>query len=156
MADLPFDITTFTDPATGAIDPWVSIAVELVVGTIIGGILLINVLGVFNKIYGDILEYKRSFLVVGVANMINLVGLRGFISPMLKELPAAEAIVEYAIPAVIWVFLLKVFFEDMNLTHATVVGIVFFGITLILVPTYVNMALGYIFDLMQGNPITFP
>lgn len=134
MADflnIPFDLGSVASVASAnSTGFWISIITNLVIGTIVGGILLIVILGVFNRIYGEMLDYKRAFIVVLLANIINLVGVAGLLSSILAPIPLIGLI----LPILIWVLLLKLFFEDMSFLHALITGVVFFAVTIIAVP----------------------
>ncbi len=142
MADiLPFDLGSIAQmAASNSTGLWINLIIYLVISTAIGGALLIAVLGVFNRIYGEMLDYKRAFLVVLVANLINIIGIAGLLSGILGAVPFVGII----IPVVIWVLLLKLFFEDMSFLHALIVGVVFFAITLLAIPFLVNYITGFI------------
>ena len=81
------------------------------------------------------LNYKRAFIVVLLANIINLIGVVGFLSPFIGGIPFIGII----LPLLIWIILLKVFFEDMSFLHAIIVGVVFFALTIVLVPYAVGI-----------------
>ena len=144
MADfinIPFDLGSVAAMAsTDAMGLWVSIIINLVISTIVGGIVLIIVLGVFNRIYGEMLDYKRAFLVVLIANLINFIGIAGLLSSVLGGIPLIGII----LPVLIWVVLLKVFFEDMSFLHTLIVGVVFFAITLLAIPYLIGYVTGLI------------
>jgi hypothetical protein len=144
MADflnIPFDLNSIAQMgASNAAGLWVNIAISMVLSTVVGGILLIVVLGFFNRIYGEMLDYKRAFLVVLIVNILNFVGVVGILSPYISVVPYIGLI----LPLVIWIVLLKVFFEDMSFLHAIVVGAVFFAMTIIAIPYLVAIAASYI------------
>ena len=144
MADflnIPFDLNSVAQlGSTNTMGLWVNIIINLVLSTVVGGVLLIVVLGVFNRIYGEMLDYKRAFIVVLLANVINLVGIAGLLSPYLSVIPFIGLI----LPLLIWVVLLKVFFEDMSFLHALIVGAVFFVVTIIAVPYLISVVGSFI------------
>ncbi len=144
MADflnIPFDLNSVGQMAsTNATGLWINIIISMVLSTVVGGVLLIVVLGFFNRIYGEMLDYKRAFLVVLIVNVLNFVGVVGILSPFIGGIPFIGLI----LPLVIWVVLLKVFFEDMSFLHAIIVGAVFFALTIIAIPYLVAMAGSYI------------
>jgi hypothetical protein len=69
-------------------------------------------------------------LVVFLANLINMVGIVGLLTPFIAGIPFIGII----LPLLIWVVLLKLFFEDMSFLHALVIGAVFFALTIIAIP----------------------
>jgi hypothetical protein len=138
MADflnIPLDLNSVAELASAnALGFWVTIIINLVLATIVGGVVLIIVLGVFNRIYGEMLDYKKAFLVALTANLINLVGVVGLLAPFIAGIPFIGII----LPLLIWVLLLKMFFEDMSFLHALVVGAVFYVLTIVAVPYIVS------------------
>jgi hypothetical protein len=48
------------------------------------------------------------------------------------------------LPALIWIILLKVFFREMRFIHAVIIGIVFYLLTIALIPYFVGIVMGYI------------
>jgi hypothetical protein len=133
--NIPFDLNSVAQLASAnAMGFWVTIIINLVISTVVGGILLIIVLGVFNRIYGEMLDYKKAFLVVLIANIINLPIIVGLLSPFISVVPY----IGLFLPLIIWVLLLKIFFEDMSFLHALFVGVVFFVLTMVAVPYLVG------------------
>ena len=139
MADfinIPFDLGSVAELASAnAMGLWMNLIASLVLSTIVGGILLIIVLGVFNRIYGEMLDYKRAFLVVFIVNLINFVGIVGFLTPYIAGVP----FIGLVLPLIIWIVLLKVFFEDLSFIHTLIVGAVFFALTIIAVPYIISI-----------------
>jgi hypothetical protein len=134
--NIPLDLNSVAQLAgANALGFWVTILINLIISTIVGGIVLIFVLIFFNRIYGEMLNYKRAFIVVLLANLINLVGIVGFLTPFIAGIPFIGII----LPLLIWVVLLKIFFEDMSFLHALVVGAVFFVLTIVVVPYLVGL-----------------
>ena len=139
--NIPFDLNSVAQMAsTNSVGLWTTIIVNLVLSTVIGGVLLIVVLGVFNRIYGEMLDYKRAFLVVFIVNLINLVGIVGLLTPFIAGIPFIGLI----LPLIIWVVVLKVFFEDMSFLHTLIVGAAFFAVTIIAIPYVVGLVATYI------------
>jgi hypothetical protein len=129
--NIPFDLGSVAQLASSdATAFWTTIIINLVISTVVGGIVLILVLMGFNRVYGEMLVLKRAFLVVFIVNLINFVGIVGFLTPLIASIPFIGII----LPLLIWVAMLKMFFEDMSILHALVVGAVFFVLTLLAIP----------------------
>jgi hypothetical protein len=134
--NIPLDLNSIAQlGSTNAMGLWITIIINLVISTIVGGVVLIVVLGMFNRIYGEMLDYKRAFIVVLLANIINLVGIVGLLTPYIAVIPFIGII----LPLLIWVVLLKIFFEDMSFLHTLIVGAVFYALTIIAIPYLVGM-----------------
>ena len=135
--NIPLDLGSAAQLASNdAMGFWATIIINLVLSTVIGGIVLIIVLSFFNRIYGEMLNLKRAFMVVLLANILNFVGVVGLLTPIIGGIPFIGII----LPLLIWVVLLKLFFEDMSFLHALVVGAVFFALTIVLIPYLVGIA----------------
>ena len=134
--NIPLDLNSVVQLGTSnAMGLWTTIIINLVISTIVGGAVLIVVLGMFNRVYGEMLDYKRAFIVILLANIINLVGIVGLLSPYLAVIPYIGII----LPLLIWVLLLKLFFEDMSFLHTLIVGAVFYALTIIAIPYLVGI-----------------
>ncbi len=134
--NIPFDLNSVAQLAsTNATGFWITIIINLVISTLVGGIVLILVLMAFNRMYGEMLVLKRAFVVVFIVNVINFVGVVGFLIPVIAGIPFIGII----LPLLIWVAMLKVFFEDLSILHALIVGAVFFVLTIVAVPYLVGV-----------------
>jgi hypothetical protein len=143
MADfaLPTDLNSLYGIASGSgFGYWINLAIGMILSTVIGGIVLIVVLQIFNRIYGETTNPKNAFLVVLIANIINYFGIMGILLPYLYVVPYIGII----LPLLIWILLMKVFFEDMSFLHVVIVGVVFYALTLLLIPMVVSMVAGFI------------
>ncbi len=143
MADfaLPIDLNSLNTIASASgFGYWINLAIGMILSTIIGGIVLIVVLQIFNRIYGETTNPKNAFLVVLIANIINYFGIMGILLPYLYMVPLIGII----LPLLIWILLMKVFFEDMSFLHVVIVGVVFYALTLLLIPMVVSMVAGFI------------
>ncbi len=143
MADfaLPIDLNSLNTIASGSgFGYWINLAIGMILSTIIGGIVLIVVLQIFNRIYGETTNPKNAFLVVLIASIINYFGIMGILLPYLYMVPLIGVI----LPLLIWILLMKVFFEDMSFLHVVIVAVIFYALTLLLIPMVVSMVAGFI------------
>jgi len=141
MAFNPFDLDGIYDTATsGSPEYWLSLGINLILSTIIGGIILIIILTIFSKKFGDQISYGNAFLLVLIANFINFFGLIGFILPLLPSVPYLL----YILPVLIWILLLKIFLSNMSFLHIIIVAIIAFALTILVVPSLVGMVSGYL------------
>lgn len=143
--NIPFDLGSAAQLASS--NPygfWVTIAINLVISSIVGGIVLVAVLWLFNRFYGEMLVYKRAFAVVLLANIIFFVGVMGLLTPIISAIPYLGTFSSIVIPIVIWILLLKLFFEDMSFLHTIIVGAVFFALTSMAVPYIVSLTSNFL------------
>ena len=108
---------------------WLALGINLILATIIGGIVVIILLAVAGRAFGERVKYQNAFLMVFIINIINLFGILAFLSflgPLIIILPA-----------VIWIVFTKAFFSEMVLWHAVVIGIVGYALSIFLIPNIV-------------------
>ena len=122
----------FTNPIT--------LAINLILSTVIGGIVLLVIVEIFGKKFKEKIHPANAFLVVLIINIINLIGVTAFIMPMLSSIPFLAVI----LPVIIWIVLIKLFFKEMKFTHAILVGIVGYALSIFLIPILVGMASGFV------------
>jgi hypothetical protein len=117
-----------------------TLAINLILNTLIGGIVLLVLVEVFGKKFKEKVHPANAFLVVLLINIINLVGIVAIIAPYISSIP----IIIPVLPALIWILLIKVFFREMKFTHAILVGIIGFVLSMFLIPILVGMASGFV------------
>ncbi|MCK4531579.1 MAG: hypothetical protein KAT94_01820 [Candidatus Aenigmarchaeota archaeon] len=122
----------FTNPIT--------LAINVIVSTIIGGIVLLILVEIIGKKFSEEVHPANAFLVVLIINLVNLLGVLGFIVPYISFIPFLPVI----LPVLIWITLIKLFFKEMGITHAILVGVVGWLLSIFLIPYLVGMASGFI------------
>jgi len=118
----------------------ITLAINLILSTIIGGVVLLILVEVFGKKFKENVHPANAFLVVLIINIVNLLGIMALISPFISFIP----MVTWIAPALIWIILIKLFFKEMKFTHAILVGIVGFVLSMFLIPYLVGMASGFV------------
>lgn len=119
---------------------WIGMGVNILLSTIIGGIVLIIILEIFSKAFKEPVKPANAFLAVLVVNLINMVGIMGFLLPYIMGVPYLVMI----LPLLIWIILIKAFFGELSILHAVVVGVIFFLITLFVLPMLTGIVMGFI------------
>lgn len=122
----------FTNPIT--------LAINVIVSTIIGGIVLLILVEIIGKKFKEGIHPANAFLVVLIINIINLLGIIALIASFISFVPFLPVI----LPVLIWIILIKLFFKEMKFSHAILVGIIGWAISIFLVPYLVGMASGFI------------
>jgi len=139
--NIPFDLNSIYAFATSnTFSFWISIAVNLILSTLIGGVLLVIIVEVFGHEFGEDVSSANAFLVVLAANIINLVVIMGFLLPYIASIPFAGIF----LPLAVWLFFIKMFFGELSMTHAVIVAVVFYLISIYAVPNMVS----YVKDLL--------
>lgn len=119
---------------------WIGMAINLIVSTIIGGIILIVILELFSKKFNEPVKASNAFLVVLIVNIINIIGILGFLSSYMAAIPYLALI----LPLIIWIVFIKAFFGELSILHAIVVAVIFFIITIFILPMFTSVIMGFI------------
>jgi hypothetical protein len=118
----------------------IPLAITLILSTLIGGIVLLILVEILGKKFKEKIHPANAFLVVLIINIINQLGIIALISPFISFIP----MVTWILPALIWIVLIKMFFKEMKFTHAILVGIIGFILSMLLIPYLVGMASGFV------------
>jgi hypothetical protein len=141
LPQISFDLISLSQVADeSSLGYWVSLGIDLVIATIIGGFVLIAVLAFFNKIYGQLIDYKNAFLVTLTANTINMLFLPYVMDNYLQSIPFIGIIA----PILIWLLLVRGVFEEITFMHAFLVSIVFYVLTIVAIPFLTGTVKAYI------------
>ncbi|MEE9323498.1 MAG: hypothetical protein V3U72_03040 [Candidatus Aenigmarchaeota archaeon] len=122
----------FTNPIT--------LAINVIVSTIIGGIVFLILVEIIGKKFSEEVHPVNAFLVVLIINLVNFLGVLGFIIPYISFVPFLPVI----LPVLIWIILVKVFFKEMSILHAVILGVVGWLLSIFLIPYLVGIASGFI------------
>ena len=122
----------FTNPIT--------LAINIIVSTIIGGIVLLILVEIIGKKFSEEVHPMNAFLVVLIINLINILGVLGFITPYISSIPFLPVI----LPVLVWIILIKLFFSEMSIMHAIIVGVIGWLLSIFLIPYLVGIASGFI------------
>ena len=121
-------------------DYWIMLGVNLIVSTIVGGIVLLVLLEVMSKKFGERVSPTNAFIVVLLVNIINLIGLMGFLLPLVAAIPMGSII----LPLLVWIVFIKIFFSELSIPHVIIVSVIFFAMTILVVPMIVSMITPFI------------
>jgi len=116
---------------------WLGIGIDLILSTLVGGIVLIILAEVFSHAFGESIKPQNAFLISLIGNIVNLaIVIFGFAI----SVPMAGVLV----PLLVWFILMKAFFKGMKIFHTFLVALIFFMLTILLIPTLVSMVMGFI------------
>ena len=116
---------------------WLQLGVNVILGTLIGGLVLIAILKAVSKAFGESVNIANAFALVLIVNIINLFGVIGFLS---APLPA----VAFIIPLLLWLGLTRLFFSGLRLPHVLVVAVAGYVVSILLVPALTATVAGFI------------
>lgn len=120
-----------------------ALLLNLVVSTIVGGIVFLVVVEVFAKAFSEEASAGKAFLVVLVINIINILGILGLVTPYLAMVPFAGYIM-LILPLLIWIGLVKAFFGGMEIAHVAAIAVVGYILSIIVFPWLTAIVQGYI------------
>jgi len=116
---------------------WLGMGIDLILSTLVAGIVLIVLAEVFSRFFGESIKPQNAFLISLLGNiailLIFMFGLASFV-------PMGSIIV----PLLVWFILMKVFFSEMKILHAFLVAVLFFFLTILIIPSIVAMISGFI------------
>lgn len=127
----------FSFASTGTASGWISMGINLILSTLVAGIALIVLAEVFSHFFKESIKPQNAFLVSLIGNIIITVI---FMFVDTSFIPMSTII----LPLLIWFGLTKAFFSSMNIFHAFLVALVFFFITILIIPTLVSIISAYI------------
>jgi hypothetical protein len=118
---------------------WISIGINIVLSTIVGGIVLLIVMEALSKAWGESVSVGKCFIFVLIINVITQFGM-GFILPFVSFIPMAYLVVSL----LLWVGFMKLFFGELSILHAAIAGIIGFALGMLVVPVLTGMVLSYL------------
>jgi len=131
----PQSIFSFANTQTAG--GWLGMGIDLILSTLVAGIVLILLAEIFSHKFGESIKPQNAFLISLIGNiailLVFMFGLASFI-PM-------GAIV---VPLLVWFILMKAFFSQMNILHAFLVAVIFFFLSILIIPSLVAVVSGFI------------
>jgi len=121
----------------------IALLVNLIISTIVGGIVFLVVVEVFAKVFSEEAPVARAFGVVLIINLINIFGIFSLITPFLAAIPFMGYVM-IAIPLLIWIGLTKAFFRDMEAVHVIAIGVVGWLLSMLVIPLLVGLVQGFL------------
>lgn len=118
----------------------ITLAINLILSTLIGGIVLLLLVQVLEMKFKEKVKLVNAFIVVLIINLVNLLGVTALIMPYISFIPFLGII----LPALIWVLVIKIFFREMKFSHALIVGLAGYFISIFVVPYLVGIASGFV------------
>ncbi|MBI4182323.1 MAG: hypothetical protein HY520_05140 [Candidatus Aenigmarchaeota archaeon] len=126
---------TLLDLATS--QSWAALGIQLLLSTIIGGLVVIVLLAVASKAWKENTKPQNAFLMVFAINLITIFGFLALLGPIF---PLAGVL----LPILIWIGLTKAFFSDLRWLHAAIIGAVGYLLSIVLVPSVMGMFAGFV------------
>jgi hypothetical protein len=118
---------------------WLGIGINIILSTIVGGVVLLVVMEALSKAWGESVSAGRCFVFVLIINIITQFGM-SFIIPYVSFLPMAVIVVQL----LLWVVFMKLFFSELTLAHAAIAGVIGFVLSILLVPMLTGLVMGFI------------
>ncbi|MEM5799029.1 MAG: hypothetical protein QXP39_03205 [Candidatus Aenigmatarchaeota archaeon] len=116
--------------ATEGIKYWVGLGVNILLSTIIGGLVVIILTALLAR---EARGYGNAFIMVLLINIINMLGILGFVAPMIPFLGLI-------LPVLVWIIFVKIFLGP-SLLHSIIIGIIGWLLSIFLVPLLTSIVL---------------
>ena len=125
---------------SSGVDYWLGLGLNIILSTIVGGILLTLVMAIFSRRYGGGVRPGKAFFVVLIINMLTFFGVFGIVLSLIVGIP----MIGFLLPAAIWIVVLTLTFPEMHFIQNIIIAIIFAALTLTAVPYIVGMLAGFI------------
>jgi hypothetical protein len=131
MADNPLSIL---DPLrnffAAGLSGKASLFANIIVSTIIGGIVLLLIVKILGAKWGENVSAKGAFLAVFFVNLINIFGVIGIIGTYISFFPPLLLI----LPLLIWIGIFKLLFSEMSAAHLIITAVIGYFVSIFAVP----------------------
>lgn len=137
MVELPSDLSNIFSIATSnSYTYWLTVGINIILSTIVGGIILIIILSVFSRKFGEAVRYQNAFLVALIINLVNIFAV-GFLSTLIPYGFIVGSLV-------VWIVLVKAFFNELSFLHSMLIGAIGFVVALFIIPQIVSAIGGFL------------
>jgi hypothetical protein len=114
--------------SVGGFDYWIILGINIILSTVVSGIVLMIIVGILSKKYGEKIEFGNAFLMALVVNIVTYFGIVGMLGAFLPSL------ISMLLPLIVWIVLAKFFFSEMSLVHILIVAILGYVLSIFFVP----------------------
>jgi|GEM_PF-717225 len=122
---------------------WLGLGINVIVSTLVGGLVLIFLVEIFSHKFGESIKPQNAFLVTLIGSIVTYFGIIGLLSGVFSLVPSS-GIILMILPLVVWFLLIKIFFSEMNILHAFLVSVIFFVLSMLVIPYMVALVAGFI------------
>ncbi len=120
-------------------DP-IGMAVNLILSTIVVGIVIIILTKIIARGADEVVEPTHAFMLALLINIVNMPIFSGLIYGYISFIPLVGVI----LPLIVWILGTKLFFSDIHMLHAVIIGIVGFVLSLLVIPMIIGIIMGFI------------
>lgn len=114
---------------------WLGMGINIILSTIVGGIVLLVVMEILSKGWGESIHIGKVFGFLLIINLINTFGVLGILYPFVSFIPMVYLI----LPLVLWIVLMKLFFSEMSFMHAAITGVIGFVLSILAMPYLIGI-----------------
>lgn len=137
MADNPLSILDpLTNFFTGNLSTAGNLLINLIVSTVVMGIIFLIIVEIFGKKWGENVNAKNAFLVVFFINLLNIFGVIGIIGTYIAWIPYILLI----LPLLVWIIVLKGLFGGMSALHLVITAVVGYAVSIYVAPYFIALA----------------
>ena len=120
-------------------DP-IGMAVNLILSTIVMGIVIIVLTKVIARGPDEDIAPTHAFMLALLINIVNMPIFSGLIYGYISFIPFIGII----FPLIVWILGIKMFFKDVHIIHAVVIGVIGFVLSLLVIPSIISLLMGFI------------
>ncbi|MBN2101892.1 MAG: hypothetical protein JW716_03410 [Candidatus Aenigmarchaeota archaeon] len=135
-------MTDILDAVTGGLnfgDP-IGMAVNIILSTIVMGIVIIVLTKIIARGPDEDIAPTHAFMLALLINIINMPIFSGLIYGYIAFIPLIGII----FPLIVWILGIKLFFKDVHMMHAIIIGVIGFVLSLLVIPTIIELLAGFI------------
>ncbi len=117
---------------------WIGMGINIILSTIVGGIVLLVVMEMLSKAWGESVNAGKVFMFLLIINVINTFGVLGILYQYIGFIPMIGLI----LPLLLWIGFMKLFFGELSMLHAAIAGIIGFALSMFVIPIITGVVLG--------------
>lgn len=121
----------------------VSIATNLILSTIVGGLVILFVVYIVARKSSENFKPTNAFLLALAINVVNIPIVMGLLYNLLSYIPFL-GLITTILPILIWIIFTKLFFKDMSFLHVLIIAIAGFVLSILLIPYLVALVSGFV------------
>ena len=119
------------------------LVINLILSTIVGGIVILVIIMLFAKKFGEQVSPLNAFILSFIVSLINLFGVVGILGSLLMMIPFG-GLITMLLPILVWIVLVKIFFKEISLLHVLIISVICYFVSIYLIPMLVVTAAGFI------------
>jgi len=121
----------------------IGLATNLALSTIVGGAVILIIAEIFAKKFSEEIKPTHAFMVSFASSLISIFGVVPLLGQFMAMVPYLGILVA-VLPILVWIALIKLFFSELSLVHALLLGVVCYFLSIWVIPLVIGMVAGFI------------